>query len=136
MIGHMCCRYVWAHRLPLARSVHDMAKQMYSNKKYSDVAWQPLKVWMFDCEEKLSEKRSNHLTKFNRDSTEFFDIVALCLWRLANGSNMPWGRSATQPDVFVSIPAYEKVRAFFFCHLKITYSYMGSTSRICCGFPI
>ena len=40
---------MWAHRVNLARSVHDMAKQMYANKRYSPAAWQPLHNWLFNC---------------------------------------------------------------------------------------
>ena len=116
MTDHMCVSYVcdrdvWAHRLQLARSVHDMAKQMYANKRYADVAWQPLRTWLFDCDEAVAEERGDVLTKFNRDSDDFFGVVAQCLWNLANLTNVPWGRSAKQPDVFDSIAPHEKVGA-------------------------
>ena len=107
-------RYIWAHRLALARSVHDMAKQMYANKKYADIAWLPLRNWLFNCEESVAKERGDVLTKFNRNSTEFFEVVPQCLWNLTNGSNVPWGRAATQPSVYDSVPASEKVRGFFF----------------------
>ena len=115
----MCGRYVWANRLPLARSVHDMAKQMYGNRKYCDVAWQPLKTWLFDCDEEVADDRGKELTKFNKDSTAFFDVVAQSLWNLANGPNQPWGRSAKNSSVYECIPPHEKVGArglgvFFF----------------------
>jgi len=112
-------RYIWAHRVALARSVHDMAKQMYANKKYSDLAWLPLNNYLFDCDESTADERGEELTKFNKDSTEFFQVVAQCLWNLANGSNVPWGRAATQPSVYDRIPASEKVIVpFFFVILK------------------
>ena len=125
-------RYVWAHRMPLARSVHDMAKQMYANRKYSDAAWAPLHQWLFDCEDEERELKAEELTRFNKDSAEFFTVVAQCLWNLANGSNMPWGgRSATETEVYDRIPVYEKVRVkcdFFFCRLEMLDTYMCSTS--------
>ena len=102
-------RYVWANRTALARSVHDMAKQMYSNKKYSDIAWNPLRSWLNDCDDDVAEERKELLLKFNRGSHEFQAVVAKCLWRLANGANTPWGRAATQPRFYSNVPIHEKV---------------------------
>lgn len=94
--------------MDLARSCHDMAKQMYANKKYSDLAWSPLRKYLFDGDD--SDVKLRELVKFNRNSTKFFDVVAQCLWNLANGANVPWGRKAKQTAVFDSIPTWEKVR--------------------------
>ena len=67
-------RYVWAHRTALARSVHDMAKQMYSNKRYSDRAWGPLREWLFDpaCNNIIAAERSDTLTKFDKNTSDFY----------------------------------------------------------------
>lgn len=124
MCAHMCDRYIWAHRTALARSVHDMAKQMYQNKKYSDVAWAPLREWLFNCDESDTEQRGQILTHFNKDHTEFFSVVAQCLWNLANGANVPWGRGATQTSVYALLPIHEKVIgydgvAFFFLSFEL-----------------
>ena len=124
MCAHMCDRYIWANRTALARSVHDMAKQMYQNKKYSPIAWAPLRAWLFDCEESVSKKRQQILVKFNKENTEFFSVVAQCLWNLANGTNVPWGRGATQTNVYALIPIHEKVIgcdgvSFFFLSFEI-----------------
>ena len=81
-----CARYVWAHRTALARSVHDMAKQMYDNKLYSPKAWKPLSDWLFDCSEDEADRRSGVLTKFSNLDTEFFAVVARCLWAWGGNS--------------------------------------------------
>ena len=108
-------RYVWASRVGLARSVHDMAKQMYDNKKYSTIAWSPLTNWLFetDIDQAETVRRSEVLTKFTKEDDDFHTIIARCLWKLANGSNVPWGRGAVQPHVFAAVPAHEKVSSFF-----------------------
>ena len=61
-------RYVWSHRVGLARSVHDMAKQMYNNKKYSTVAWEPLTNWLFSCGNEEHQRKARVLTKFTKGS--------------------------------------------------------------------
>ena len=107
---HPCvCRYIWAHRQALARSVHDMAKQMYNNKKYSPVAWMPLRNWLFNCPEDISEARCLILKKFNAKDDEFHKVVALSLWNLARGANLPWGRGAVQTKQYAEVPIHEKV---------------------------
>ena len=112
LITLCACRYIWAYRSALARSVHDMAKQMYDNKLYSPKAWQPLSDWLFDCSKKTAAKRGLVLCKFNNKDTDFFKVVAECLWALARGPNMPWGRKATRPHHYlVTVPITEKVRA-------------------------
>ena len=110
----MCDRCIWSHRVDLAHSVHDMAKQMYDNVKYSRPAWKPLKKWLFDCTEKVAAVRGKALTKFGKEDKEFHSVVAKCLWNLANGPNLPWGRGAVQPAVYSDIPIHEKVVGFFF----------------------
>ena len=93
--------------MSLARSCHDMAKQMYANKKYSDVAWSPLRTYLHN--DNNTGAKLMEMQKFNRNSTEFFDAVAQCLWNLANAPNVPWGRKAKQTAVFDAIPTSEKV---------------------------
>ena len=87
-----------------------MAKQMYNNKKYSPKAWLPLTNYLFDVvDDTVAEHRAERLTKFNSKDTEFHKVVALCLWNLANGTNVPWGRSAVQTKPYALIPIHEKV---------------------------
>ena len=104
-------RYIWGYRTELARSVHDMTKQMYDSKKYSPVAWKPLREWLLDGPEDTYDERQRTLVKFNKKSKEFIHVVAKCLWRMAGGPNLPWGRGAVQPVVFSAIPHHEKVVA-------------------------
>ena len=103
-------RYIWCNRVALARSVHDMAKQMYDNKLYSTPAWAPLSEWLFDCDDDdTAEERGGVLQKFTKSNTEFHKVVAQCLWNLANGANRPWGRGATKPAFYREILIHEKV---------------------------
>ena len=108
----LCVRYVWCHRKDLARSVHDLAKQMYANRKYSPIAWKPLTDWV--VRSKDSKIRQRMLSTFTREDTDLHEVVARCHWRLANGANTPWGRGATQPQVFSEIAPHEKVCFIFF----------------------
>jgi hypothetical protein len=125
-------RYVWCNRVALARSVHDMAKQMYDNKLYSAPAWRPLGTWLFECDEETADKRADVLVKFNKSNTDFHKLVAQCLWNLANGSNTPWGRGATRPAFYRDIPIHEKVNRgrvlFFFVTQILACSYMCQPS--------
>ena len=129
-------RYVWCNRVALARSVHDMAKQMYDNRLYSTPAWAPLSSWLFECDEETAEKRGDVLVKFNRSNTEFHNVVAQCLWNLANGANTPWGRGATRPAFYAEIPIHEKVigggikvTSIFFCRTNFRMLIYVSTRR-------
>ena len=110
---------MWSHRVDLARSVHDMAKQMYDNTKYSRPAWNPLSVWLFNCTEQVAVARRQVLTKFNKENNQFHSIIATCLWNLANGPNLPWGRGAVRPEVYSEIPIHEKVDGFFFVFVNL-----------------
>ena len=123
------CRYVWSHRVGLARSVHDMAKQMYNNKKYSTVAWEPLANWFVGCEKPEQQRRARVLTKFTKTDGDFHQVVSTCLFKLANGANVPWGRGAVQSHIFDAIPAHEKVFGFFLC-----FSF-SDTYRTLCATP-
>ena len=99
-----------------------MAKQMFDNKKYSPVAWMPLKKYLFQCDRKLAEHRQAALIHFNKDSEKFFKVVALCLFKLATGTNVPWGRGAVHPTAYARIPIHEKarfLRPLFFLSLHI-----------------
>ena len=40
-------RYIWAYRVALARSFHDMKQQKYANKKFMTPAWKPLHNYVF-----------------------------------------------------------------------------------------
>lgn len=107
------CRYIWAYREQLCRSVHDMSKQRYATKKYGVKAWQALAEWIYQCgDDDESNRRQSLLITFGKDDTDFWDVVAACLWTLATAANLPWGRSAIQPSVYSAVPDYEKV--FFF----------------------
>jgi len=89
-------RYIWAHRVPLARRCNDMSKQMYSQKKWATKAWHPLHEWLF-ADPPSTSLRLSRLHGFGREDTEFHSVVALCLWRFAHLPNTPWGLAATQP---------------------------------------
>ena len=123
---HICARrYIWCNRVALARSVHDMVKQMYDNRQYSTPAWAPLREWLFDCEDEVSRERGEVLVKFNKSNTDFHHVVAKSLWNMATGPNTPWGRGATKPSVYREIPIHEKVIGggrkpcpFFFCRVN------------------
>ena len=103
-------RYIWAYREVLCRSVHDMTKQKYGSKKYSPAAWKPLADWLHAAPPEAQGYRMDCLTQFNKDDDEFIAIVAMCLRSVAKGPNLPWGRQAVQPSVYLTIPSYEKVR--------------------------
>lgn len=88
-------RYIWGHRLALARRCHDMAKQMYDNKRYSPIAWRPLQQWLNhkDPTEKL--QRLAKIKSFTRHDNDLIAVFAQGLWTLANLPNLPWGRGFT-----------------------------------------
>ena len=122
--NHICVhRYVWSHRTDLARSVHDMAKQMYNNKKYSNAAWDPLTDWVCAGSKKERMRKSRVLTKFTRTDEDFHKVVSRSLFNLACGSNVPWGRGAVQPQIFDAVPAHEKVMVFFLCFSFLKHIY-------------
>ena len=139
MVAHVLSRYVWGYRMELARSIHDMSKQMYDSKR-SIKAWEPLNTWLFDGPEKDFDSRHDCLTQFNKKtSAEFYSVVALCLWRLATSENLPWGRGATQPSVYSATPPHEKVndsrihtRLFFFLLCLQPNQYMVPSPCVSC----
>ena len=85
-----------------------MAKQMYSSRTHAAVAWEPLKDWLYK-NPLCTSARLKYLTTFTKLDDDFHLIVAKCLWRLANGVNMPWGRAALQSSVYSNVPIAEKV---------------------------
>ena len=99
--------YIWANRRTLARRCHDMCKQRYSTKAHSVKAWQALNKWLLH--RRLSQIRMKRLLQFNKDDSEFFRVVATCLWRLAQGLNRPWGIVATKPRGYALVPTVDKV---------------------------
>ena len=105
---HKIRHYVWGYRAMLARRCHDMAKQMYSNRKYAPVAWKPLKDWLYR-NPVVSESRLNRLLTFNKDDADLHAVVASCLWKLCTGANLPWGRAAVQPSAYSDVSVAEKV---------------------------
>ena len=119
--AHVCCRYIWGYRTQLAQSVHDLSKQMYDSKQYARAAWKPLSDWLHA--KKLSPTESDRrqwtLTKFNKKSQQFHRVVAACLWNLATGANLPWGRGTVRPDVYSAIPPHEKVVKWWNRHLVV-----------------
>ena len=134
IIYEIICRYIWAYREQLCRSVHDMSKQRYATKKYGVKAWQALAEWVYQCSDDESNRRQSLLLTFTKDDTDFWDVVAACLWSLATAANLPWGRYAVQPSVYSALPDYEKVaygridtRLFFFFSLSITQTIYGLT---------
>ena len=109
-------RYIWAHRTSLARSLHDMTKQMYDNTQYAPKAWLPLKNWVFADEDDV-ETRVARLLAFGKRDDELHHLVARCLWRLCNAPNLPWGRGAVQPVFYDALPAHEKVLVIIRCSI-------------------
>lgn len=101
-------RYVWAYRDGLARRCHDMAKQLYNNKKYTPVVWLPLKEWLY-TNRKVTTLRMTRLMSFNKEDDDLHVIVAKCLWNLANAPNLPWGRGAVRSAEYSRVPITEKV---------------------------
>lgn len=106
---HKTRNYVWAHRHLLARRCHDMAKQMYSNRKYAPEAWKPLSEWLYKTPA-VTASRMERLHGFNKSDTDLHKLVATCLWKLCNGANLPWGRGSLQPSAYSEISITEKVR--------------------------
>jgi hypothetical protein len=103
-------QYIWAYRYVLARRCHDMAKQMYSNRTYAPDAWKPLKDWLYPQDTpNITTVRLQRMLGFNKSDSEFHAIVAKCLWSLANGPNLPWGRSAVKLLAYSAVPITEKV---------------------------
>ena len=97
--------YIWAHRRSLARRCHDMAKQAYATKKYGKVAWEPLSEWVIS----QRSDQTDNLVNFGKHDTALHNVVAKCLWRLAHGSNHPWGLAALKPEGFASVDVTKKV---------------------------
>jgi hypothetical protein len=135
MVNHMwtCRRYIWAYRYILARRCHDMAKQMYSNRKWASKAWAALKEWVYGTPA-LTSLRLTRLTSFNKDDGDLHVVVAKCLWKLATQANLPWGRAASRPTGYSNVPDTEKVLNvgipsrlvfFFFSHSHMSHSYMN-----------
>ena len=105
---HKIRNYVWAYRFLLARRCHDMAKQMYSNRKYAPAAWQPLRDWLYR-NPVVTTSRMSRLNSFNKTDDDLHVVVAKCLWKLCNGANLPWGRASLQPSAYSDISLTEKV---------------------------
>ena len=85
-----------------------MAKQMYNSKKHVVITWEPLKDWLYE-NPLCTSVRLKCLTTFTKIDGDFHLIVTKCLWMLANGVNLPWGRAALQPSVYSNVPIAEKV---------------------------
>ena len=83
---------------------------MYSNKKYASKAWQPLVDWVNDPDSSMD--RRDRLMSFNKQDTDLHAVIAKCLWRLASGANLPWGRAGVQSRGYSEIPVTEKVVFF------------------------
>ena len=131
MIPH---RYIWAYREMMCRSIHDMGKQKWDSKKYSPVAWSPLAKWVCEAPEGEEDLRHETLFRFTDKDTEFWNIVAKCLRSMSTAANLPWGRVAVQPTVYLAIPSYEKVSVkytlgcIFFFDVRSLKSYMDGPS--------
>ena len=89
---------------------------MYSNKKYAPVAWQPLRDWVWVKDPTKSLARRERLMSFNKEDKVFHSVVAKCLWRLASGANLPWGRAGVHSCGYSEIPISEKVVFFEYPH--------------------
>ena len=120
-------RYIWGHRLALARRCHDMAKQMYDNKRYSPIAWRPLQQWLNhkDPTEKL--QRLTKIKSFTRHDNDLIAVFAQGLWTLANLPNLPWGRGLTT-QTYSQIPKSEKVVGSL--RLSLCFFFFPPQSRV------
>ena len=93
-----------------------MTKQMYDNKKYAPKAWESLQRFVQAIPEltgkalrKEKMARLGRLRKLAAKDDKVHTIIASCLWKMATGPNLPWGRSAVQPDLYSAVPFHEKV---------------------------
>ena len=86
-----------------------MAKQMYANSKYSPVAWNPLKTWLFGQGPDVAGIRLLRLNGFNKQDDDLHKVVAKCNFRLARMANLPWGRAAAQPTGYSNVVYTEQV---------------------------
>ena len=59
----------------------------------------------------VADARMKELINFNSKSIEFATIVVKCLRDMACAENLPWGRSAVQPSVYLALPDFEMVVA-------------------------
>ena len=87
---------------------------MYSNKKYAPIAWKPLRDWVTDTDN--STDRMDRLMNFNKEDKDLHVVIAKCLWKLASGANLPWGRACVQSCGYLEIPITEKVVFFKYPH--------------------
>ena len=77
-------------------------------KKHAKAAWLPLNNWIY-ANSALTAMRMDRLTKFNAADTELFTVVAKCLFKLARGTNRPWGVAALKPAGYSAVAAKHKV---------------------------
>ena len=126
----MIHRYIWGHRLALARRCHDMAKQMYDNKRYSPIAWRPLRHWLNPTDPTEKLQRLTTIKTFTRHNNDLIAIIAQGLWTLANLPNLPWGRGLT-PQTYAQIPSSEKVVMNLSVRLRFFFSSSMSCAHIC-----
>ena len=133
-------RYIWAYREELCRSIHDMGKQKWDSKKWSPRAWGPLLEWVRTAPDGQVHIRRDTLTKFTDKDTEFWLVVAKCLRYMSKAPNLPWGRAAVQPAVYLAIPSYEKVLVkytlgcIFFFDVRSLKPYMVTPCLTCSTF--
>ena len=81
---------------------------------------------MLDGPEEEYEDRKRELLKFNKKSKKLHHLVAKCLWRMACGANLPWGRGAVQPVVYCAVPDHEKVVAWYNKQLVVCVFFFSS----------
>ena len=87
-----------------------MLQQMHS-PKHTTLAFKSMHDWLYQGEdEKDTEDKLTRLTSFKKDDTEVFELAAKGLWKMATGSNQPWGRSYTNPTYYLHLDCREKVR--------------------------
>ena len=123
-------RYIWGHRLALARRCHDMAKQSYDNKRYSPIAWRPLQRWLNPGDPTVKLQRLTKIKTFTRRDNDLIAVFAQGLWTLANMKNLPWGRGLT-PQTYAQIPPSEKVVMNLSVRLRFFFSSSMSCAHIC-----
>ena len=101
-----------------------MSKQAFDNVKYSPKAWEPLKNFIYSGTQEEVDRKILRLRSFGPRDRGLIICVACCLWKLANGANLPWGRGALQPSLYSAIPAFEKVNLVEYNEGCILYIYI------------
>ena len=87
-----------------------MLQQMFS-PKHTKVAFKHMFDWLYEGDDENDQAdRMIRLANFHKGDKKVFDLAAEGFWRMASGSNQPWGRSYTNPTYYLHLDCREKVR--------------------------